>query len=123
MSSSKPSKKFKWNLSAIPCFVGWNRLRALRKNLGLTVAELSKKTKTSTATIIMIEAGMDAHTRKVTKNKLAKFFRCKVSDIFPVEMLGAITKEEYLSKKIEQDKTQLTSPAGIAPILDAPDEV
>lgn len=103
MSLSQPNKNLTWDVSGVPPFVEWNRLKSLRKNRRLNIAQFCEKLKISTATYFYLESGVDTGSVKL-KQRVADFFSCEVSDIFPVEMIGSITKEEYLRRKLEEDR-------------------
>jgi DNA-binding XRE family transcriptional regulator len=75
----------------------------------LNIAQFCEKLKISTATYFYLETGVDSGSVKL-KQRIADFFGCQISDIFPVEMIGSITKEEYLKRKLEEDKTASTEP-------------
>lgn len=103
-SSKKTPAKFSWDLSKVPPFVVWNRIKSLRVSLGLTQLEVAAGAKISVATVVSLEAGFDVQTLEDTKSKLARYFDVPVEEIFPVSMVGRITKNEYLEKKIAEDK-------------------
>lgn len=59
-----------------------NHLRRMRIKLGVTQAELSKRTKIIYSTVSRLENEIIAPTPQ-QKRKIARFFRCKIQDIFP----------------------------------------
>lgn len=59
-----------------------NRLRALRKQIGVTQEELSKKSGVSRPTISAIESNQEYVTTNITLEKIARAIDFKVSDIF-----------------------------------------
>jgi DNA-binding XRE family transcriptional regulator len=100
----KTQKKFSWDLSAVPPFVIWNTIKSLRERLGKKQIEVAVESGVSLATLVFLEAGYDRGTGPEIKEKLSRFFGVPVSAIFPVERLGTIPVEEYLQKKIAEDK-------------------
>ena len=94
MPSRQLKKILTWDVSDVPPFVEWNRLKSLRKNRRLNIAQFCEKLKISTATYFYLEAGVDTGSEKL-KKKVADFFGCEISDVFPVLMIGSITKEEW----------------------------
>lgn len=59
-----------------------NRLRALRKQIGVTQEELSRKSGVSRPTISAIESNQEYITTNITLEKIARAIDFKVSDIF-----------------------------------------
>ena len=59
-----------------------NRLRALRKQIGVTQEELSRKSGVSRPTISAIESNQEYVTTNITLEKIARAIDFKVSDIF-----------------------------------------
>lgn len=109
---SSPQKKSFWDLKKIPPFpVCWNRLKTLRLNLGLTQVQLAVKVNVSPATLFVLEAGNDTYTTPETKKKLCDFFGCEVDQLFPVSMIGPISKQQYLEKKLKEDQEALVKSA------------
>jgi DNA-binding XRE family transcriptional regulator len=60
--------------------------------------------KVSIATLCYLESGFDAQTKHYTKKKLARYFDVEIEQLFPVTMVGRITQNEYLEKRIAEDK-------------------
>lgn len=89
--------KIKWK--KVPDMLVWNRIKSLRKEEGLNQAQVAVGSGISIGTLYMIEQGYEEKTTEETKRKLAKFFKCDVEDIFPAQMVGNITKEEYEKEK------------------------
>jgi len=89
--------KIKWDETA--GFLVWNRVKSLRLIQKLNQAELASGAGISIATIFNIEHGYDATTTEETKKKIADFFKVDIDDIFPAEMVGSITKEEYFRQQ------------------------
>jgi len=90
--------KIKWVKTAD--FLIWNRLECLRKNMNLNQTQVSAGSGVSLGTIYHLEAGFDERTSIQTKKRLARFFKCDISDIFPVEMKGnEVLKKEKKEKK------------------------
>lgn len=99
----KPLKTpFHWDLSGIPDHVCWNRLRSLRENSGISQAELAVRAGVSISVVYQIELGHDGRTSDNVKRKIANFFDCKVSDVFPASMVGKVPEREFLKQKIEE---------------------
>ncbi len=92
--------KIRWKKTA-PLIV-WNKIKSLRIEKKLTQVQVSAFADVSVATIWMIEQGYDKTTSKKTKQRLATFFNCDIEDIFPCEMIGNQTREEYL-KGLQKD--------------------
>lgn len=92
--------KIKWETA--PENIMWNKVKALRKKYGLRQAEVAQGADIAISTLWLIEQGFDKKTTKETKDKLAKFFECDVDDIFPAEMVGNQTREEYFKNKQSQ---------------------
>ena len=109
MPTNKPKKSITWDLSGIPSFCEWNRLKSARKNRRLNIAQFCEKLKISTATYFYLETGVDTGSVKL-KQRVADFFGCQISDIFTVQMVFSITKEEYLKRKLEEDKAESKEP-------------
>ncbi len=104
----QPKKKpFSWDLSNIPSFYCWNRLKSLRDSYRLSQSALAFKSGVSQTTILQCEAGNDANTTDSVKKRLADFFDCKIEDIFPTDMIGKIPEREFLRQAIEKEKTAL----------------
>jgi len=82
-----------------PDFLVWNKIKSLRKEKQLTQPQVAVGAGIAIATLWMIESGYDAKTTQETKQKLANFFKCAVSDIFPSKMIGNITEQEFLKSK------------------------
>lgn len=59
-----------------------NRLQALRKQIGVTQEELSRKSGVSRPTISAIESNQEYVTTNITLEKIARAIDFKVSDIF-----------------------------------------
>ena len=104
MSKTSPKKFPGWDYSKIPSFIQWNRLKALRRKAGLTQAKLAVAADVSHATIFYLEAGHEEKISDSTKQKLADYFGCQVDELFPVVMVGKITQQEYLERKIKEDE-------------------
>lgn len=71
-----------------PDFIVWNRLKVLRHSRELTQIEVAAGAGISLTTLWYLEQGFDKKATQETKEKLAKFFDVKMSDIFPVEVTG-----------------------------------
>ncbi len=100
-----PQKKpFSWDLSGVPTYLCWNRLRSLRESSGLTQITLSVNSGVSATTILQCEAGNDVNTTDSVKKRLADFFGCKIQDVFPTDMVGKIPEREFLKRVIEKEK-------------------
>jgi len=91
------TNKIIWDLA--PDFLVWNRIKVLRKERGLTQPQVAVGAGISISTLWAIESGYDEKTTKETKRKLAQFFKCNISDIFPSQMVGNKSKEEILKSK------------------------
>jgi len=78
--------KIKWE--KVPDFIIWNRVKSLRKSMGLNQAQVAVGIGIAVNTLYAIELGYDERTTLETKRKIAKFFKCNVNDLFPVEMRG-----------------------------------
>ena len=97
--------KIKW--SETLGFLGWNRVKSIRRLGKLSQAEVAEGSRISIATLYNIEHGYEKTTTQETKEKLAQFFKCDVEDIFPAQMIGNITEEEYdRQKRIEREDYQ-----------------
>ena len=92
-------QKINWDLKNVGKRIVWNKVKTLRLEKKLTQVQLSAYSGVAIATIWMIENGYDKTTSKRTKQRLATYFECNVSDLFPVEMIGNQTREEYLKGK------------------------
>ena len=88
----------------IPPLIVWNRLRALREEKGLSMAQVANDAGISAPTLWLLEQGFDERTTIPTKKKLAHYFKYSVSDIFPVKMLGDQTLEEFIRKNAQKEK-------------------
>lgn len=93
-------EKKKWR-SPGPMVV-WNKLKRLRIESDLTQTQVSAFTSVAVSTIWAIENGYDRRTTNKTKKSLADFFQVNVEDLFPVEMIGYRTRDEYL-KGLKKD--------------------
>jgi len=80
--------KIQWDYSKIGDRIVWNRLRSLRKERGLTQLEVAKGTGLSIVWIGFAEKGYDNNISDKAKQKIADFFECDISDIFPTEFIG-----------------------------------
>lgn len=94
--------KINWDLKHIGERIVWNKIKTLRLEKKLTQVQVSAYSGVAIATIWMIENGYDKTTSKRTKQRLASFFQCDVSDLFPVVMIGNQIREEYLKGKQSQ---------------------
>jgi len=90
--------KIKWD--KVPDYLVWNRVKSLRKSMALSQTQLAAGSDVSMATIYHIEQGYDQNTTKETRQKLANFFKCDISDIFPSQMKGDSPVEMPKSKNI-----------------------
>ncbi|MBA7496148.1 hypothetical protein ES702_06746 [subsurface metagenome] len=90
--------KIKWD--KVPDRIIWNRIKSLRKSMGLNQTQLAVGVGVSVPTIWMLEQGYDERTTKETKQKFADFFKCDIDDLFPVEMVGNKPKEYPKEKTI-----------------------
>ena len=86
--------KIFWNDA--PPFCRWNRLRSLRKERGLSMAQLAVGAGLSISVVYHLELGHEDRTTEETKTKLAGFFDCDVDDLFPLERIGNQPREEFL---------------------------
>ena len=77
MPKKSKSKKITWDLSKIPPFIIWNRLKSLRQNSGLTQVQLAVQAGVSPTTITGLEAGMDTLTMDETKKSWPIFSAAK----------------------------------------------
>lgn len=93
--------KIKWD--KIAKMVCWNKIKTLRKIRGLSQPEIAVGAGISITSVYYLELGYEERTTEKTKKKLAKFFKCDVEDIFPCEMIGNKSREEYL-KNIQLQK-------------------
>ncbi len=99
--------KIKWN--PVPDMIGWNKLKALRKDRDLTQLQVAAGAGVSIACLYYLEAGFESRVREKTKKKLARFFEADVDDIFPVEMIGNEPQAVFIEKakkKTGQPKTK-----------------
>lgn len=82
----------------------WNKVKTLRSERKLKQIQVAEGADISISTLWMIEQGYDKKTTKETKRKLAKYFKCDVSDIFPVQMIGNKSFQEHLkNKQLQKD--------------------
>lgn len=89
--------KIKWE--KVPDFLVWNKVKALRKKKGLKQLHVAAGADVSISTVWAIESGYEKKVTDQTKQKIAGFFKCNVSDIFPAEMIGNISFEEHINSK------------------------
>ncbi len=94
--------KIKW--APAPPMVGWNRLKSLRLERGLTQPELAVAAGLAVGTVCHLECGLEERVADSTKAKLAAFFECDVDDIFPVQMLGDRPRVEVLAELMKQPR-------------------
>lgn len=92
-------QKINWDLKNVGERIVWNKLKTLRLQKKMTQVQVSAYSGVAVATIWMLENGYDKTAAKKTKQRLATFFKCDISDLFPVEMIGNQTCEEYLKGK------------------------
>jgi len=90
--------------------VRWNKLKALRREKGLTQPQLSVGADVGIATIYHIEMGHDDRTVAAVKEKLARFFNCDVDDLFPAEMLGDRPRAEVLAELAKRSREKAEAP-------------
>jgi DNA-binding XRE family transcriptional regulator len=76
----------------------WNKVKTLRKKRNLTQPQVAVGAGIGVTTLWMIESGYDAKISPEIKKKIADYFNCEVSDIFPAEMYGNMTREEFIKK-------------------------
>lgn len=86
--------KIKWE--KVADFIVWNKVKTLRTERKLKQIQVAVGADITIATLWMIEQGYEKRTTIKIKKKLAKFFKCDVSDIFPTEMIGNKPREEHL---------------------------
>lgn len=89
----------KINWEQRPSFFVWNKIKRLRKERGFSQLQVAAAADISITTLWMIESGFDGKTSLKTKRKLATFFNCDIDDIFPCEMVGDQTKEEFIKDR------------------------
>lgn len=70
--------------------------------------------KVSIPTICYLESGFDVQTKHVTKKKIARYFDVEIEQIFPVTMVGRITQNEYVEKKLAEDRKSAGNPSSEA---------
>lgn len=92
--------KIKWD--PVPPMIGWNKLKSLRKKRGLTQPEVVVGAGISIACLYYLEAGFESRATQETKKKLAKFFEVDIDDLFPCEMIGNLTQDEFIEKAKKQ---------------------
>jgi DNA-binding XRE family transcriptional regulator len=85
-----------------PDFIGWNKVKALRKERGLTQPEVAVGSGISIACLYYLEAGFESRATQKTKSKLAKFFGVEVDDLFPCEMIGNEPRDLFITKAKKQ---------------------
>jgi len=88
--------KIKWD--SVPACIGWNKIKSLRKKLGLSQPQLAVGAGISVTSVYFLELGYEERTTDKTKEKLAKFLECDVDDIFPCEMIGNEPREQFLER-------------------------
>jgi transcriptional regulator with XRE-family HTH domain len=86
--------KIKW--ASVPTVIRWNKLKALRKERRLSQPQVAVGAGLAISTIYFLELGYEERTTEETRQKLASFFECDVDDLFPVDMIGDVPREEYL---------------------------
>jgi len=99
--------RIKWDPA--PVSVGWNKLKSLRKERGLSQPEVAVGAGVSVTQIYFLELGYETRTTEKTKQKIAKFFDADVDDIFPCEMIGNEPRDVFIAKakkQIEHPKTK-----------------
>jgi len=104
-TKEKKMAKIVWG--EVPPFLGWNKIKTLRKNRGITQTQLSAGANVSMAVIYQLELGFEERVTMKTKEKIAKFFECDVEDIFPAEMIGNVPRDEIL-KNVKNGTWQIT---------------
>ena len=82
------NKKSKIEWGQAPRYLVWNRLKSLRRGLGLTVRDVAAGSGVNTALICFIEKGADEVASPATRKKLATYFDVAEGDIFPSLFLG-----------------------------------
>jgi DNA-binding XRE family transcriptional regulator len=92
--------KIKWE--KVPSVLGWNKVKALRKERGLNQTQVAVGADISLATLFSIEHGYEETTRMETKEKLARFFECDLDDIWPAEMIGNEPRAIFLERAKKQ---------------------
>ncbi len=94
--------QIKWE--KVPDCLVWNKVKALRRKKKFKQIQVAVGADITIATLWAIEQGYEKKTTDRTKKKLAKFFKCDVSDIFPAEMIGNRPFIEHIeSKQIQKD--------------------
>ena len=86
----------KWD--PVPDMIGWNRLKSLRKERGLSQPEVAVGAGVSITQIYFLELGYDNRTTAKTKQKVAGFFDVDVDDLFPCEMIGNVPRDVFIEK-------------------------
>jgi DNA-binding XRE family transcriptional regulator len=93
-------KKIEWD--PVPPMIGWNKLKSLRKDRGLTQPQVAVGAGISIACLYYLEAGFESRVTQKTKKKLAKFFEVDIDDLFPCEMIGNEPRDVFLEKAKKQ---------------------
>jgi len=91
--------KIQWEKA--PDFLGWNKIRSLRKAKGLTQAKFAVGCGLCIATVYSLEQGHDERTSDEIKQKIADFFECDIDDLFPCQWIGNEPQAEFLRKVVK----------------------
>ena len=92
--------KIKWDPA--PDMIEWNRLKSLRKERGLSQPQVAVGAGISITQIYFLELGYETRTTAKTKQKIARFFDADVDDLFPCEMIGNVSRDEFVAKAKKQ---------------------
>lgn len=82
----------------------WNRLRALRRACGLTQMELAVGAGVILPTITELEGGMGSRRGPEAYRRIAGFLNCEVEDIWPAEMVGSLTLDEFIESALKKSR-------------------
>jgi len=96
--------KIKW--ASVPATLRWNRLKYLREERGYTRQVVAVGAGVSTMTLYLLENGFEKKSTTETREKIARFFKCDVEDIFPADRIGDVSHDEFIRISIEKRRKE-----------------
>jgi|GEM_PF-1963699 len=88
--------KIKWQ--PVPDMIGWNRLKSLRENRGVSQPQLAVGANVAVTTIYFLENGFEERIGEAVKKRIADFFEVDVEDIFPAQMVGDEPRDVFIER-------------------------
>jgi len=79
----------------------WNRLKALRRARGLSQTQLAIGAGVVIVLITELEGALGSRRKKRAEKRIAAYLGCKPEEVFPAEMIGAQTLDEFIAQALK----------------------